>query len=101
MTESLKIIATRFHLDMTGIYVWLDILSITQQKQKLKALAVNSLCTYASQADAMIIVAPDSQHHNQKILANLQTAWIVVVPIVARLCFLLLLLVLVAIMAVV
>ena len=73
MTESLKIIATRLHLDMTGIYVWLDILSITQQKQKLKALAVNSLCTYASQADAMIIVAPDSQHHNQKILANLQT----------------------------
>ena len=73
MTESLKIIATRLHLDMTGIHVWLDILSITQQKQKLKALAVNSLCTYASQADAMIIVAPDSQHHNQKILANLQT----------------------------
>ena len=72
MTESLKIIATRLHLDMTGIYVWLDILSITQQKQKLKALAVNSLCTYASQADAMIIVAPDSQHH-KKILANLQT----------------------------
>ena len=73
MTESLKIIATRLHLDMTSIHVWLDILSSTQQKQKLKALAVNSLCTYASQADAMIIVAPDSQHHNQKILANLQT----------------------------
>ena len=33
MTESLKIIATRLHLDMTGIHVWLDILSITQQKQ--------------------------------------------------------------------
>ena len=41
MTESLKIIATRFHLDMTGIHVWLDILSITQQKQ----IQVSSLDT--------------------------------------------------------
>ena len=70
MTESLKIIARRLHLDMAGIYVWLD---IPQQNQRLKALAVKSLYTYARQADAIIIVAPDSQHHNQKIPANLQT----------------------------
>ena len=70
MTESLKIIARRLHLDMAGIYVWLD---IPQQNQRLKALAVKSLYTYARQADAIIIVAPDSQHHSQKIPANLQT----------------------------
>ena len=70
MTESLKIIARRLHLDMAGIYVWLD---IPQQNQRLKALAVKSLYTYARQADAIIIVAPDSQHHNKKIPANLQT----------------------------
>ena len=44
MTESLKIIARRLHLDMAGIYVWLD---IPQQNQRLKALAVKSLYTYA------------------------------------------------------
>ena len=67
MTESLKIITARLNLDMEGIYGWLDILSIPQQNQSQKALAVNSLYTYARQADAMIIVAPNSQHQNLKI----------------------------------
>ena len=42
-------------------------ISIPQQNQSQKASAVNSRYTYAPQADAMIIVAPDSQHRNQKI----------------------------------
>ena len=46
MTESLKVIAARLQLDIEGMYIWLDILSIPQQNTSKKTLAVSSLNTY-------------------------------------------------------
>ena len=47
---------------MSGLYIWLDLLSIPQRNDTLKRLAVNSLYTHARQADALVIVEPDSEH---------------------------------------
>ena len=46
MTESLKIIDARLQLDIEGMYICLDILSIPQQNTSQKTLAVKSLNTY-------------------------------------------------------
>ena len=46
MTESLKIIDARLQLDIEGMYICLEILSIPQQNTSQKTLAVNSLNTY-------------------------------------------------------
>jgi len=51
-------------------FVWLDILSIPQCNDSLKGLAVNSLYTYAGQADWLVIIAPDSEHENLKSKAD-------------------------------
>ena len=51
--------------DMCRLYIWLDILSIPQRNDTLKRLAVNSLYTHARQADALVIVEPDSELYLQ------------------------------------
>ncbi|CAE7363133.1 unnamed protein product [Symbiodinium natans] len=48
--------ADAMRLTPQEVYVWLDVLSIPQ------LLAVNSLFTYASAADSLIIIAPRSTH---------------------------------------
>ena len=64
MTESLKIIATRLHLDMTGIHVWLDILSITQQKQ----IQVSSLDTREAGVVLLQKLCQQNVHHDGEFL---------------------------------
>ena len=64
MTESLKIIATRLHLDMTGIHVWLDILSITQQKQ----IQVSSLDTREAGVVLLQKLCQQKVHHDGEFL---------------------------------
>lgn len=56
------------------LFIWLDIVSIPQISPALKDLAVNSLYAYASCADHMVIIAPDSRHANTGHVANLDTA---------------------------
>ena len=58
---SLECVAAERGHDMGKLYIWLDILSIPQRNDTLKRLAVNSLYTYARQADALVIIAPDSE----------------------------------------
>ena len=64
MTEFLKIIATRLHLDMTGIHVWLDILSITQQKQ----IQVSSLDTREAGVVLLQKLCQQNVHHDGEFL---------------------------------
>jgi len=61
-----KVAASRNAKSIHNLYVWLDILSIPQCHPLSKAAAVNSLYIYASLADLMVIVCPDSQHNNTK-----------------------------------
>ena len=70
---SLECIAAEHAHDMGKLYIWLDILSIPQRNDTLKRLAVNSLYTYARQADALVINAPDSEHQELRQPANIQT----------------------------
>ena len=70
---SLECIAAEHAHDMGKLYIWLDILSIPQRNDTLKRLAVNSLYTYARQADALVIIAPDSEHQELRQPANIQT----------------------------
>ena len=59
---SLDAIVPEHAHDMSRLYIWLDLLSIPQRNDTLKRLAVNSLYTHARQADALVIVEPDSEH---------------------------------------
>ena len=61
-TESLDTIVPEHAHDISRLYIWIDILSIPQRNDTLKRLPVNSLHTHARQADALVIVAPDSEH---------------------------------------
>ena len=70
---SLECVAAERGHDMGKLYIWLDILSIPQRNDTLKRLAVNSLYTYARQADALVINAPDSEHQELRQPANIQT----------------------------
>ena len=52
---------------------WLDIFSIPQFHDGCKLLAVNSFYVYATAADTLIIIAPDSVHANTGEVANLES----------------------------
>ena len=58
---------------MGKTYVWLDIFSIPQNHDDCKLLAVNSLYAYATSANALIIIAPESTHMNTGDIANLES----------------------------
>lgn len=73
MRQSLQKYCTLHGHLMNDVYVWLDILSIPQRHPAVKRIAVDSLYTYASAVDALIIIAPDSMHKQLKTKADLQT----------------------------
>ena len=60
-------------LDLNDVFIWFDILSISQKNETQKRLAVNSLYMFARQADALVIIAPDSFHQNLGAAANAST----------------------------
>jgi len=71
MKSSLKILQQKLNLDqINSLYVWLDIIAIPQCNTSLKGLAVNSLYTYARQADVLVIVSPESIHANLQVQAG-------------------------------
>lgn len=57
----------------TRLWVWFDVISIPQAHLNVKALAVNSLYTYAGQSDYLIINAPEDFHRGTHQVANLET----------------------------
>ncbi|CAE7701081.1 unnamed protein product [Symbiodinium sp. CCMP2456] len=73
MRQAVARYAESMELTPSEVYVWLDVLSIPQYHKGVQLLAVNSLYTYASSADALLIVAPDSVHAETGQVANLQT----------------------------
>ncbi|CAE7713700.1 unnamed protein product [Symbiodinium microadriaticum] len=73
MRQAVARYAESMELTVSEVYVWLDVLSIPQHHKGVQLLAVNSLYTYASSADALLIVAPDSVHAETGQVANLQT----------------------------
>lgn len=73
MRQAVARYAESMELPVSEVYVWLDVLSIPQHHKGVQLLAVKSLYTYASSADALLIVAPDSVHAETGQVANLQT----------------------------
>lgn len=59
--------------DLSKWFIWLDVLSIPQEHPGLRALAINSLYTYASQSDSFVIIAPTSRHVDKKQAAGKDT----------------------------
>lgn len=60
-------------INLSTVYIWLDILSIPQLHHAIKSLAVNSLYTYATAADVFIVIAPNSKHENTHEPTNLHS----------------------------
>lgn len=73
MNEALNAFCSQEELEKSEVYVWLDILSIPQCHQGVQVLAINSLYTYASVVDALVIVAPDSMHEDTGEKADLES----------------------------
>lgn len=73
MQQSVRSVCEHIQRDVSQVYIWLDIISIPQYNFTLKTLAVNSLYTFARQADALVIVAPASEHVNLCQPADVQT----------------------------
>lgn len=65
MCQALQNVRRKLNLDDDDrIYIWLDVLCIPQKHHELRRLAVSSLYAYASHADVMVIIAPNSYHQD-------------------------------------
>jgi len=58
---------------MERVWVWCDYISIPQRTRNTQKLAINSLASYASIADAFVIVAPTVIHNNTGLECNVAT----------------------------
>eukprot|EP00929_Paragymnodinium_shiwhaense_P019341 TRINITY_DN13229_c0_g2_i17.p1 TRINITY_DN13229_c0_g2~~TRINITY_DN13229_c0_g2_i17.p1 ORF type:complete len:1073 (-),score=93.84 TRINITY_DN13229_c0_g2_i17:399-3617(-) len=50
------------NLELSDLYIWLDVLSIPQRNDVCKKLAIDSLYGYASSADFLVAICPESLH---------------------------------------
>eukprot|EP00929_Paragymnodinium_shiwhaense_P028717 TRINITY_DN16591_c0_g3_i2.p1 TRINITY_DN16591_c0_g3~~TRINITY_DN16591_c0_g3_i2.p1 ORF type:complete len:902 (+),score=69.90 TRINITY_DN16591_c0_g3_i2:262-2706(+) len=50
--------------EVTGMYVWLDVLAIPPLNPKSKSLAVDSLFSYASMTDYFVAICPEGIHED-------------------------------------
>jgi len=64
MIEAIDKICAAKDILKDTLYIWLDIISIPQVHNGLKAMAVDSLYVYAGLADMVVIIAPPSVHAN-------------------------------------
>jgi len=62
MKESVKTLACQNQKNMDDVYVWLDCISIPQRNKAMQATSINSIYSFASLPNAMVIVCPDSIH---------------------------------------
>jgi len=62
MKESVKTLACQNQKNMDDVYVWLDCISIPQRNKAMQATSINSIYSFASLPNAMVIVCPDSVH---------------------------------------
>eukprot|EP00929_Paragymnodinium_shiwhaense_P023509 TRINITY_DN1469_c0_g1_i6.p1 TRINITY_DN1469_c0_g1~~TRINITY_DN1469_c0_g1_i6.p1 ORF type:complete len:464 (-),score=55.16 TRINITY_DN1469_c0_g1_i6:289-1680(-) len=73
MVSAVKNLCAEAGLKQDKVYIWLDILSIPQRNASQKMAAVNSLYTYAGQADYLVIIAPESEHEDLQFPAGADT----------------------------
>jgi len=73
MKDALRPTQDKLNVKFEKMYIWLDILAIPQRNPSLKSLAVNSLYTYARQADALVIISPESTHENLGVPAGTES----------------------------
>eukprot|EP00929_Paragymnodinium_shiwhaense_P028714 TRINITY_DN16591_c0_g1_i1.p1 TRINITY_DN16591_c0_g1~~TRINITY_DN16591_c0_g1_i1.p1 ORF type:complete len:428 (+),score=56.24 TRINITY_DN16591_c0_g1_i1:113-1285(+) len=58
--------------EVASMYVWLDVLAIPQINPRSKALAVDSLFSYASMTDYFVAICPEGIHEDSKEAAGPQ-----------------------------
>eukprot|EP00929_Paragymnodinium_shiwhaense_P019334 TRINITY_DN13229_c0_g1_i1.p1 TRINITY_DN13229_c0_g1~~TRINITY_DN13229_c0_g1_i1.p1 ORF type:complete len:684 (-),score=57.40 TRINITY_DN13229_c0_g1_i1:338-2116(-) len=61
------------NLELSDLYIWLDVLSIPQRNDVCKKLAIDSLYSYASSADFLVAICPESQHEQTAEVAGVDS----------------------------
>eukprot|EP00929_Paragymnodinium_shiwhaense_P054089 TRINITY_DN27106_c0_g1_i2.p1 TRINITY_DN27106_c0_g1~~TRINITY_DN27106_c0_g1_i2.p1 ORF type:complete len:1034 (-),score=81.19 TRINITY_DN27106_c0_g1_i2:376-3477(-) len=73
MKAAAKEIRDANNIDSEHLYIWLDVLGIPQASNACKALAVNCLYVYASNADYLVVICPEGVHEQTDEVVGVHT----------------------------